>query len=321
MASRQIWDAIIVGGGMAGLSAAIYLGRAQRHTLVIDSAKSMAKWEPNVENYLGFPQGISGAELLKRGRQQAERYGVHFAADEIGKASRRSELFRLHGRKRHYQARFLLLATGIFHIPPDINGVSACLGRSMFFCKDCDGVRVRGKPIAIYGANDEAVDYALSMLLYSGRVAIVTDGRPGRWNKVHARWVREYRIPVFTTRIRRAGCRGSSIESLDFSDGTTLSIEALFTTRGDVFHNELAKMLKAKITGGEIAVDPQLRTTVKGLYAAGCITPANCQMIIAAGQGATAAQSINRQLLKESLATHTLPRFRASRGLGRRARC
>jgi thioredoxin reductase (NADPH) len=84
----EIWDAIIVGGGLAGLSAAIYLGRAQCHTLVIDSAKSMAKWEPNVENYLGFPQGISGLELLKRGRQQAKRYGVHFAADEIGKASR-----------------------------------------------------------------------------------------------------------------------------------------------------------------------------------------------------------------------------------------
>src|SRR5881394_3071669 len=94
----KTWDAIVVGGGMAGLSAAIYLGRAQRQTLVIDSAKSMAKWEPHVQNYLGFPKGISGKSLLARGRQQAKRYGVHFAADEIIKAGKRKTVFRLLGR-------------------------------------------------------------------------------------------------------------------------------------------------------------------------------------------------------------------------------
>jgi alkyl hydroperoxide reductase subunit AhpF len=161
MVKVKTWDAIIVGGGIAGLSAAIYLGRAQRATLVIDSGKSMAQWEPEVQNYLGFDKGIAGEELLKRGRQQARRYDVQFRQDEIVKAGRRKGAFTLRGKKKSYRSRFLLLATGIFHIPPDINGVGACLGHSMFFCKDCDGVRVRNKRIAVYGANDEAAEYAL----------------------------------------------------------------------------------------------------------------------------------------------------------------
>src|SRR4026209_1831299 len=127
----------------------------------------MAKWEPEVQNYLGFPRGIAGKELLNRGQQQARRWGVHFVTDEVIRAGRRDEVFTLGGRKRSYRAKSLLLATGIFHIPPDINGVRDCLGHSMFFCKDCDGTRVRGKKIAIYGANNEAVEYALGMLQYS----------------------------------------------------------------------------------------------------------------------------------------------------------
>ena len=307
MAKVKTWDAIIVGGGIAGLSAAIYLGRAQRATLVIDSGKSMAQWEPEVQNYLGFDKGIAGEELLKRGRQQARRYEVQFRQDEIVKARRRKGEFTLRGKKKSYRSRFLLLATGIFHIPPDINGVGACLGHSMFFCKDCDGVRVRNKRIAVYGANDEAAEYALGMLLYSSHVAVVTDGRQTRWNKSHGQRLLKCQVPIYRQPIERAVHRGCWLQSLKFSDGSTLPVDALFTTRGDVYYNELAKMLGAKTAGGEIAVSLSMRTTVKRLYAAGCVTPANCQMIIAAGEGATAAQSINRELFRQDLATHSSP--------------
>jgi thioredoxin reductase (NADPH) len=306
------WDAIIVGGGLAGLSAAIYLGRAQRQTLLIDAGKSMAKWEPKVENYLGFPRGIAGKDLLARGHEQARRYGVRFVQDEIVTASKRNQTFILRGRKKSYRATLLLLATGIFHIPPDINGVRACLGHSMFFCKDCDGFRVKHKRIAIYGATEEAAEYALSMLVYSRSVAIVTDGRTARWNKAYTRWLREYQVPVHTARIERANHRGCKIQSLTFCDGNVLPVDALFTTRGDLFYNKLAKMLGAAIAHGEIVVDSCLRTTVTGLYAAGCVTPANCQMIIAAGQGAAAAQAMNAHLFKRSLATHSLRGVRSA---------
>ena len=92
-----------------------------------------------------------------------------------------------------------------------------------------------------------------------------------------------------------------------------MKIDYIFTTRGDIFHTGLAEKLGAKLdSDGQIKVDHCMRTSVPRLYAAGCVTPANCQMIIAAGQGAAAAQAINRDLFEESLATHSLRRFSRS---------
>jgi thioredoxin reductase (NADPH) len=304
-------EVIVVGGGIAGLSAAIYLGRAQRDTLVIDSGHSMAKWEPDVENYLGFPDGIAGEELLRNGCKQARRYEVRFVRDEIRTVSARKSVFVLKGKKKSYRTRRLLLATGIFHLPPEIPGVKECVGHSMFFCKDCDGCRVRGKRIAIIGSNNEAVEYALGMLHYSACVVVATNGKKPHWDKRHARWLAEYEIPVARKRICGVDHRKRKIRALDFIGGQCVKIDYLFTTRGDIFHNRLAKKLGARLDAdGQVKVDQCMRTSVPRLYAAGCVTPANCQIIIAAGQGAAAAQAINRDLFEESLATHSLRRFR-----------
>jgi thioredoxin reductase (NADPH) len=304
-------EVIVVGGGIAGLSAAIYLGRAQRDALVIDSGHSMAKWEPIVENYLGFPKGVSGEELLKNGCVQAGKHAVEFARDEVTKVSRKGGGFVLKGRRKTYRTKCLLLATGIFHLPPEIPGVKECLGHSMFFCKDCDGYRVREKRIAIIGSNNEAVEYALGMLHYSACVIVATNGKRISWDRQHAAWLAEYEIPVAKKRITDVDHRRGKIRGLSFRGGETVKIDYIFTTRGDIFHNQLAKGLGAKIDrDGQIKVDQCMRTTVPGLYAAGCVTPANCQMIIAAGQGAAAAQAINRDLFEESLSSHSLRRFR-----------
>src|SRR6476469_99031 len=209
-------EVIIVGGGIAGLSAAIYLGRAQRDTLVIDSGHSMAKWEPKVENYLGFPDGVDGEDLLKYGRKQARKHEVDFVDDEIEELARENGEFRVRGKKGNYTCESLLLATGIFHIPPEIPGVRECLGHSMFFCKDCDGYRVRGKAIAIIGANNEAVEYALGMLDYSSCVIIATNGNRPHWDKRHARWLAEYEIPVARRPIRDVDHRKRKIRALEF---------------------------------------------------------------------------------------------------------
>jgi thioredoxin reductase (NADPH) len=311
MSERKNAEVIVVGGGIAGLSAAIYLGRAERDTLIIDSDKSMARWEPDVQNYLGFPEGVSGEDLIKRGREQAQHYHAKIVQDEVEQAEIQTGVFLLKARRDTYAARRLLIATGIYHIPPEIEGVTECLGHSMFFCKDCDGFRVRGKQIAIYGWTNEAVEYALAMLFYSSSVFIVTNGKKPKWDKQHASWIEEYKIPVFLQSIARVEREKCQVRSLNLDDGFELKIDALFTTRGDVYFNKLAQNLGAALDeDGQIIVDLGLRTTVKGLYAAGCVTPANCQMIIAAGQGATAAQSINRDLHEESLATHALRQFR-----------
>jgi thioredoxin reductase (NADPH) len=308
----QNWEVAIVGGGLAGLSAAIYLGRAMRRTILIHSGKSMAVWEPDVQNYLGFPEGIGGEELLYRGRKQAERYKVEFAEDEVLDALRTNGVFQLRGRACTYSALKVILATGIFHIPPEIEGVTECLGRSMYFCKDCDGFRVQGKAIGVYGWNNEAVEYALGMLAYTPTVAIFTNSRAPEWSERHEKWIGEYHLPVYRQKIQQLKRTEFQIRSLVLEDRTEVIVEALFATRGDVYFNKLARSLGAQVDEeGQVKVDDHMTTSVPGLYAAGCVTPANCQMIIAAGEGAIAAQAINRAMFEESLRTRTLKQIRA----------
>ncbi|MBA3612120.1 MAG: NAD(P)/FAD-dependent oxidoreductase [Nitrospirales bacterium] len=302
-------EVIIIGGGLAGLSAAIYLGRGKRDTLLIHSGRSMAKWEPEVQNYPGFSDGIAGAELLNRCMDQAARFEVEIVEDEMESLTKQNGTFHLRGVKTSYLAKRVLLATGLTHLPPEIPGVRECLGTSLFFCKDCDAFRLQGKRIIIIGRNNEAADYALGMLLFTPHVMVATNGEDVLWDDDRAGWLEEYGIHVRHETIQRLEHEDGQVHSLVFARGEPVQVEAMFTTRGDVCHNTLAEEVGARLDAeGQIRVDACMETTVPGLYAAGCVTPGNCQMVIAAGQGATAAQAINRDLFDESLRQHALPR-------------
>lgn len=306
--SREV---IIIGGGLAGLSAAIYLGRALRDVLVIDSGESLAIWEPEVQNYLGFPECIDGRELLRRGREQAERYGACFVCEEIERIRMEDGRFLLRGKKMEFDCQRLLLATGVYHLPPKIPAVNECVGKSIFFCKDCDGYRVRGKRVIIAGNNNEAVEYALGMIAFTECVTLLTNGEVPHWGQQHERWLREYKVPMFLDKIVRVEHEGGCIRSVTLATGERIAADCMFTTRGDLFHNALARQVGAALDdAGQVLVDQCQRTSVPGLYACGCVTPANCQMIIAAGAGAAAAQAMNRDLFEESLTNGSLLRAR-----------
>lgn len=307
-ASRELWDAVIVGGGIAGLSASVYLGRSRRKALLVDGGESMARWEPLVENYLGFPEGLSGKALLDRGRVQVKKFGVRTANDRIVRIRRERDTFLLEGGSVVYRSSRVLLATGLTHLLPDIPGADKCLGNSVLFCKDCDAFRVRGKRIAIYGRRNEAARYALAMLAFSPAVTILTDGREPSWDRVWQEALKEYRVHVYRDSVKKLDHQGGRLRAVLFEDSRH-PVDALFATRGDVYHTGLAEGLGAdQDEEGQLIVDGDMRTTVPGLYAAGCVTPANCQMIIAAGQGAAAAQAIDHDLLDETLRQHQLPR-------------
>ena len=304
----RVREVIIIGGGLAGLSAAIYLGRSRRDTLLIRSGHSMAKWESDVQNYLGFPEGVAGTELLERGRRQVQRYGVDMLEEEARALSKKNDVFQVETTGSFYETKRVLLATGLTHLPPDIPGVRECLGYSLFFCKDCDAFRVQGKRIVVIGRNDEAVEYALAMLLFSPSVMVATNGKAITWDKRHAEWLEEYRIAVRSERVTAVEHQDGRLSALTFAKGDRVEVDAVFVTRGDIYHTRLAEQVGAALDSeGQVAVDDKMRTSVPGLYAAGCVTPANCQMIIAAGQGAIAAQAINRDLFEESLDRHCLP--------------
>jgi thioredoxin reductase (NADPH) len=307
--SSDLWDVLIVGAGFAGSSAAVYLGRSQRRALMVDAGESMARWEPVVENFLGFPEGLSGQTLLDRSRAQVRKFGVRTVQDRITRIRREGDVFLAEGGGK-YRASRVLLATGLTHLLPEIPGADRCLGDTVLFCKDCDAFRVRGKRILVYGRRNEAARYALAMLAFSPSVAILTDGRPHGWDRPWHEALNEYGVPVRREPIKELLHVQGRLLAVVFHDGTSCEADALFTTRGDVYHTALAENLgAAEDEEGQLIVDADMRTTVTGLYAAGCVTQANCQMIIAAGQGATAAQAIDRDLFEQSLRRHCLPRM------------
>jgi thioredoxin reductase (NADPH) len=304
-------EVIIIGGGLAGLSAAIYLGRALRDVLIIDAGESLAIWEPEVQNYLGFEK-IDGRELLRRGREQALRYGAEIIHEEAERAWREGDRFHVKAKKALFQSQRLLLATGVYHLPPKIPAVNECVGKSIFFCKDCDGYRVQGKRIIIAGANNHAVDYALGIMTFTDCVMLLTNGEVPHWDQEHEHWLREYEVPIHIEKIMHVDHEHGCMRSVTLATGQKIAADCLFTTRGDVFHNHLARQLGAALDNdGQVIVDQQQGTNVPGLYAAGCVTPANCQMIIAAGDGATAAQAINRDLFEETLRNGSLKKHRS----------
>ncbi len=308
--SREV---IVVGGGLAGLSAAIYLGRAMRDVLVIDSGESLAIWEPEVQNYLGFPDAIDGRELLRRGREQAEKYGAEFVQEEVERIWKEGDRFKLQAKRYQFDCGRLLLATGVYHLPPKIPAVNECVGKSIFFCKDCDGYRVQNKRVIIAGHNDEAVEYALGITAFSDCVVLLTNGEVPHWDTQHENWLREYHVPIHIEKIVNVQHESGYLKNVTLATGEKLLADCLFTTRGDLFHNHLARQLGATLDeDGQIIVDRCQRATVPGLYAAGCITPANCQMIIAAGDGAAAAQAINRDLFEASLRNGALHQHRTA---------
>lgn len=316
--SREV---IIIGGGLAGLSAAIYLARALRDVLIIDAGESLAIWEPEVQNYLGFPECIDGRELLRRGREQAEKYGTEIIHEEVEQLSFENGRFQLKAKKIAFDARRLLLATGVYHLPPKIPCVNDCVGKSMFFCKDCDGYRVQGKRVIIAGHNNDAVEYALGIMVFTECVTLLTNGEVPSWDATHEAWLREFHVPMHVEKITEVEHEGGQMHSVTLESGDRIAVDCLFTTRGDVFHNHLARQLGAKLDPhGQVVVDKEQRTSVPGLYAAGCLTPANCQMIIAAGDGAAAAQAINRDLFEESLRNGDLRAHRKTQVAGGRTK-
>ena len=151
----------------------------------------------------------------------------------------------------------------------------------------------------------------MGTLIYSPTVIVATNGEKIIWDRRHADLLEEYRIPVYEEPLIEVAHIEGRIQSIRLRNGPQVAIDYLFATRGDLCHNQLAQSLGARLNSdGEIEVDEHMCTSVSGLYAAGCVTPANCQMIIAAGQGASAAQAIHRDLFEEALRTHSLRRYR-----------
>lgn len=289
------WDAIILGGGPAGLSAALILGRCRRRVILCDTGHPRNAASRALHGFL-TRDGIEPAEFLRIGRRQLARYGTILVRREAVDARRTESGFEvdLAGGGR-LVARTLLIATGVADRLPPIEGLRALYGRAVFHCPYCDGWEVANRPLAVYGRGRSGMGLALALRTWSRQVALICDGR-ARLLAAERERLKERGIRIFEERVSRLEPRRTGLW-LVFADGTRLARRALFFSTGQDMRSDLPRRLGCRFTPkGAVRTDRLERTGVPGLYVAGDASHDVQLAIVAAAEGAKAAFAINHAL-------------------------
>lgn len=288
-------DCLIVGAGPAGLTAAIYLRRFRRRVLVVDAGRSRARLIPRSHNVPGHVDGIRGAALLADLRAHAARFGLAQRADRIVGLTRHDGRFRALGLRGAWDARSVVLATGVVDRLPAVHGLRRAIAAGVVrLCAVCDGYEAAGRTIAIHADNGEdALSHAKFLRTYAARVCAVVATAAG-CDADLVRRARAMDIDVIVAPHRLAvapqGCLVAHGDRVDRFD-------LLYVSMGVDPRSQLAAALGADLDrAGNVIVDARMRTNVPGLHAVGDVVEGLDQIATAMGQAAVAASDIHRHL-------------------------
>jgi thioredoxin reductase len=293
------FDVAIVGGGPAGLSAALWLARYLRRVIVVD-AGDPRNWETRgINGYLGLPK-ITPPELRSLGREECKRYGVTFIDSTVSAVDRLDpETYKVSLESgMSFTASRLLLAIGIVDVWPDIPGLERCYGKTAHVCPDCDGYEARDKKTVVIGAGKKAAGIALALTTWTQDIVICTHGEPANMSEELLQKLQMLNIPILESKISYANSVRGELICLDLEEGMSLDCEHLFFALGQEASDDLgAKLGCARDSIGRIIIDDRNHTSVHNVFAAGDIIPGPQLAIAAAASGAIAALAIHRSLL------------------------
>jgi thioredoxin reductase (NADPH) len=292
--TNRDWDCVIVGGGPAGLSAAIYMARFLRRALVVDDGQGRWSYGQRNDNYLGFPRGVGARRLRQLGMAQALRFGAVVENATAVRVAHADGDFRVETTRGLQRARTVIWAAGVEDIWPAFSGARALVGKSLFWCIVCDGWRTLGKKVLLVGRHASAARTALQFLTYTPHLTFAVDpGPPTIPAKARAKLGAEG-IAVRDEPIRAARAAG---------DGVEIRYERAPRERYDYVFSLLGS--RPRIAGlaglgvrtsrlGHVRVDEKNATSVPGLFACGDVTDGHAHQIASAvHEGASAAQAAN----------------------------
>jgi thioredoxin reductase len=302
---KEIYDCIVIGAGPAGLSASLFLTRYLHTTLTFHHNNPRNEYAHGVHGFLGH-HGIPPAELLARGRGEVTDHGgliVEACVTEVERVS--NDHFRVRaeadGQGETYDARRLLLATGLRDLTPDCPGFREFYGVSVHHCPDCDGYESKNKRIAVLGNGAKTVGYALSLLTWTDRITLITDGDRGDMTDADLAKLASLEIEVMDNSLvaLEGDVEAKQLRRVLFEGGESLECDSLFFNLGTELASDLHEKLGCKLDEecGLIWVDETQQTSIEGVYAAGDITPKSQLAIVAAAEGAMAAIHMHQSLI------------------------
>lgn len=299
---EPILDCLIVGGGPAGLTAAIYLARFHLDILVVDAGKSRASWIPCTRNVSGFPDGIKGTELLQRMRDQACKYGAKIETEFVTKLERdgKTGLFTATWGSGCRRARTVLLATGVTNRRPPMDEElhEDALARGLVrYCPICDGYEVTDKKVGVIGSDSHGVAEALFIRSYTADVTLIAPDKALRLKSEEHEKLKAAGIECVDGPAQAVAISSEFIV-VDTAEGH-YTFDSVYPALGSDVHCQLAEQVGARL-GSErcIGIDERQRTSVPGLYAAGDVVIGLDQISHAMGEGGVAATTIRNDLEK-----------------------
>jgi thioredoxin reductase (NADPH) len=293
-------DCLVIGGGPAGLTAAIYLARFHLDILVIDEGKSRAGWIPCTRNHAGFPDGISGKELLERMREQAQRYGAKILSERVTKLERdeKTGLFAATWGSGCAEARSVLLATGVSNRRPPMDEAlhDDALARGLIrYCPICDGFEVTDKKVGVIGSDSHGVAEALFIRSFTADVTLIAPHAALKLKLEDREKLKEAEIDCVDGPAEGAAISNDFIV-VDTAEGH-YTFDSVYPALGSDTHTQLAEMVGASLgKDGCIAVDSHQRCSIPGVYAAGDVVIGLDQISHAMGEGGVAATTIRNDL-------------------------
>lgn len=295
------YDAIIIGGGPAGLTCAIFLARYRRPVLVLDDGHPRNAPTLGIHGFLG-QHGIEPGELLERGRAEARESGAEIVKARVTKIEPNADIFEVTTGDGKFCARRVVLAYGVRDTLPDIPEVRSYYGITVHHCPDCDGFECSDQRIGVIGWKKAAVGLALKLLQWSNDVVIFTHGHEREWDEEeHSKLLAE-QINVVDEKIVAFDGKDGAVTACVLDTGERVPAQRIFFTIATERSCNLAEELGCECDPDKpnIVVDEHGQTTIEGVWAIGDLTSGSQLAITAAADGAIAAIAINKSLLPPS---------------------
>lgn len=292
-------DCLVIGGGPAGLTAAIYLARFRRRFQVIDGGASRAAWIPTSHNHAGFPDGIHGTTLLERMRAQARKYGAPIRSGTVTGLERRADgVFVASTGEDRLTARTVLLATGVVDREPELPDLPDAVQRGLVrHCGICDGYEVIGHKVGVLGRGGSGLHEALFLRTYTDDVTLLSLQQKLVLSPDELREAQAAGIAVVEEPVASVTVEGDRIRSIATRQGTCHAFDTLYSVMGSTARSDLVRGLGTVLDeNGCVATDEHQRSSTDGLLAAGDVVRSLDQISVAMGEAAIAATAIHNRL-------------------------